>query len=192
MRSHANALHLWQKTVICNIIRFFRNVFYDFLQQEARNVIFVHRNLSVQPVCHQNVFSENEDFNCIYFQYVNIFGIASDKWFDGIIDDNSPASRKCSNCMTEYHSEHFSRKLSDAFVTTFAADVQIFSVTIIMLIAKAIIYLSCFFETVLIWVLRMKEVFQLPEEISISNKNNTFFIDGIGTFSSQCQPWIPT
>ena len=44
--------------------------------------------------------------------------------------------------MTEYHSEHFSRKLSDAFVTTFAADVQIFSVTIIMLIAKAIIYLS--------------------------------------------------
>ena len=169
-------------------MRFFRHVFYDFLQQEARNVIFVHRNLSVQSVCHQKVFSENEDFNCIYFQYVNIFGIASDKWFDGIIDDNSPASIKCSNFMREHDSEHFCRKLSDAFVTTFAADVQIFSVTIIMLITKVIIYLSCFFETVLIWVLCMKEVSQLQEEISICNKNNTFFIDGIRAFSSQCQP----
>ena len=134
------------------IVRFFRHLFYDFLQQEARNLIFVHRNLSVQSVCHQKVFSENEDFNYVYFQYVNIFGIASDKWFDSIIDGNSPASKKCSNCMREYDSEHFCRKLSDAFVTTFTSDVQIFSVTILIPIAKFIIYLSCFFETVLIWV----------------------------------------
>ena len=52
--------------------------------------------------------------------------------------------------MRQYDSKYFSRQLSDAFVTTFAADVQIFSVTIIMLIAKVIFYLSCYFETVLI------------------------------------------
>ena len=34
----------------------------------------------------------------------------------------------------------------------------------------------------------MKEVSQLLEEISISDKNNTFFIDEIETFSSQYQP----
>ena len=91
------------------------------------------------------------DGNPTDFLSVSIFfGITSDLWFDCIINNNLRANLTCSNFMREYDIDHFSRVLSDVCVTVFATIIQIFSVNIIMLTARGITYVSCYFGTVLV------------------------------------------